>query len=785
MLYKQYTLDRFQEEAIHSIEQNNSVIVAAPTGAGKTLIAEYAIEKYIKAGERIIYTAPIKALSNQKYRDFSRDYGDKVGLITGDVVINPEAPTLIMTTEIFRNTIFDDVDRLGDIRYVIFDEIHFIDDIGRGTVWEESIIFAPQHINFICLSATIPNLDEFANWMQSVRDNKIDVINETERPVPLEHKLYLKGYGLGGPDALEEIQKAIAEQTAEMERRGGRGRKDFQKDQLAIETQVMAAVAAEVEELTGADLVEHLQFSGQLPCLYFSLSRKGCQEKALDNIDRDFLEPEEREAILDEYDRLCERYGIADDVNAEAMRKLVGHGVAYHHAGILPTLKEVVERLFTLGYIKLLFTTETFALGINMPACTVVFDSITKYDGIQFRYLKSREYHQMAGRAGRRGIDTKGFVYACIDTKFDEYKEVKKVVSGDIERIESQFNLSYSSVLNLYKKYGERIYDVCKKSLNNYQNVRLLKQLDRSLAKAKRQKEELGEFTCIRGGGIGKFRKYRELQKELKSEKSKLRLRQQQSRRGRRRKRQQNMTNQMSRLAGAMKTIKCHKCKNLGTCIQFSDRIQACNERIEGLSRQRKFVQSYQRQQIKSRLTLLREMGYIEDGKLAPRGEVASQVFGYELQVTELLFDGYFHRLDPDWINVLVMAVVFESKRDVQYKKMEKHKLNPIISGPTKRIGKIRAREEALGIDTRLKELDVKLSTALYEWSRGCTFEELADYTDSPPGDLVRYFRLASDLLRQMRRTVSRDDSLFDKINMCIGKINRDVVNAERQLRAG
>jgi len=245
------------------------------------------------------------------------------------------------------------------------------------------------------------------------------------------------------------------------------------------------------------------------------------------------------------------------------------------------------------------------------------------------------------------------------------------------------------------------------------------------------------------------------------------------------------MTNQMSRLAGAMKAIKCHKCKNLGTCIQFSDRIQSYNERIEGLSKQRKFVESYQRQQIKSRLTLLREMGYIEDGKLAPRGEVASQVFGYELQVTELLFDGYFHRLDPDWINVLVMAIVFESKRDVQYKKMEKHKLNPIISGPTKRIGKIREREEALGIDTRLKELDVKLSTALYEWSRGCTFEELADYTDSPPGDLVRYFRLASDLLRQMKRTVSRDDSLFDKINMCIGKINRDVVDAERQLRAG
>jgi len=785
MIYKQYTLDSFQEEAIHSIEQNHSVIVAAPTGAGKTLIAEYAIEKYIEAGEQIIYTAPIKALSNQKYRDFGREYGDKVGLITGDVVINPEAPTLIMTTEIFRNTIFDDIDRLDDIRYVIFDEIHFIDDIERGTVWEESIIFAPQHINFICLSATIPNLNEFAEWMRSVRTNTIDVINETERPVPLEHKLYLKEYGLGTLDTLQEIQKALAEQSAEMERKGGRGRRDLQDAQLAIETQVMASVATEIEELAGADLVEHIQFSGQLPCLYFSLSRKGCQEKALENMDRDFLKPEEREIILAEYDRLCAQYAIQDETNAEAMRKLVGHGVAYHHAGILPTLKEVVEQLFTLGYIKLLFTTETFALGINMPACTVVFDSMAKYDGIQFRYLKSREYHQMAGRAGRRGIDIKGFVYACIDTKYDEYKEIKKVVSGDIERIESQFNLSYSSVLNLYKKYGERIYDVCNKSLNNYQNIKLLKQLEHSLEKANKQKEELGEFACIRGLKRREFYKYRELQKDLKSEKGTLRLRQRQNKRGRKRGRTRNITNRMAKLTGAMKAMKCHKCKNLNNCIQITERIQIFDERIKGLSQQKEFTRNYQQQQIKSRLKLLREMGYVENGELLPRGEVASQIFGYELQVTELFFDGYFHRLDPDLLNVLVMAIVFESKRDVWYKKMDKQKLNAIISGPTKRMEKIKEREAALGIDTSLKELDVKLSAVLYEWSKGCTFEELVDYTDSPPGDLIRYFRLASDLLRQMRRAVSREDALFDKINMCIGKVNRDVVDAERQLRAG
>jgi superfamily II RNA helicase len=791
MFYKQYELDRFQEEAIRSIEQNHSVIVAAPTGAGKTLIAEYVVEKHIEAGEQIIYTAPIKALSNQKYRDFSRDYGDKVGIVTGDVVINADAPTLIMTTEIFRNTIFDDVDRLKDVRYVIFDEIHYIDDIERGTVWEESIIFAPQHIDFVCLSATIPNLKEFAAWMRSIRSNRIDVVSETQRPVPLEYKLYMQGYGLAWLDELKEIKEALEGQSTALERRGdipdtrgGRGRGAFQDHKVALE-QAMKPVVAGIEELMGVDLIEHIQFSSQLPCLYFSLSRKSCEEKALENIDRDFLDPEEREIILDEYGRLCERYGIQDDGSAQTLRELVEHGVAYHHAGMLPTLKEVVERLFTSGCIKLLFTTETFALGINMPACTVVFNSISKYDGVQFRYLKAREYHQMAGRAGRRGIDTKGFVYACVDMEFDEYEEAKKVVSGDIERIESQFNLSYSSVLNLYNKHGERIYDICDKSLNNYQNVRILKQLDRSLEKLHKQKEELGELVCARGGNTKELWKYKRLEQELKAEKNALRSRETRFRPGQGRKKQRKMTRQIAELARMMKAIKCHRCKRLKRCIRFASKIQNFDERILELSQQKEFAKNYQRQQIKSRLALLREMGYMNDSGLLPRGEVASQIFGYELQVTELLFDEYFHRLDPDWVNVLIMSIVFESKRDVWYKRMEKGAINPIISGPSRRIKKIRKREEALGIDTPLKELDAKLSAATYEWSRGCAFDELVDYADAPPGDLVRYFRLASDLLRQMRRAVSRDDALFDKINICISKINRDVVDAERQLRAG
>ncbi|MBM3213043.1 DEAD/DEAH box helicase, partial [Candidatus Poribacteria bacterium] len=516
MFYKQYELDRFQEDAIASLDQKNSIIVAAPTGAGKTLIAEYAVEKHIAADEQIIYTAPIKALSNQKYRDFSHIYGDKIGLITGDVVINPEAPVLIMTTEIFRNTIFDDINRLNDVHCVIFDEIHFIDDIERGTVWEESIIFAPQHIRFICLSATIPNLREFASWMRSVRRIKIDVISETERPVPLEIKLYIRNYGLGWLNEFRAIKNNYLARDKNPIAKSPEKR-NWKRE--TAESQTVETLVAGVEELTGIDLIEHIQFNDQLPCLYFSLSRKGCEEKALENIDRDFLTSDERRDIIAEYEILCRKYSIQNDESAKTLKQLINHGVAYHHAGMLPTLKEVVEQLFTKGYIKLLFTTETFALGINMPACSVVFDSVSKYDGVQFRYLKAREYHQMAGRAGRRGIDIKGYVYACVDTELDDYDAIKHIVTGEIEKIESQFNLSYSSVLNLYDKYGDQLYEVCNKSLNNYQSIREIRRMERSLESLNKQKDNLDQLICIKGGDTKKLWDYKELTQELKIEK--------------------------------------------------------------------------------------------------------------------------------------------------------------------------------------------------------------------------------------------------------------------------
>lgn len=783
MLYKRYKLDKFQEEAINSIEQNHSVIVAAPTGSGKTLIAEYALEKHLKSGKQIIYTSPIKALSNQKYRDFSENYEDQIGIITGDVVINDSAPVLIMTTEILRNIIFDDISRLDHVNYVIFDEIHYIDDLERGTVWEECIIFAPQHINFICLSATIPNLREFTSWMQSVRHNKIDMVIETHRPVPLEHKLYFRGYGLGWLNELKELKK----DTEPILTKSNKKINNKQNYETEVAVQVAESPESGIIELNETDIIEHIRYNGQLPCLYFSFSRKSCEENALQNLEKNFLTPDESDIILYAYDQLCEKYGVNNDTSALQLRRLIEHGVAYHHAGMLPTLKEVIERLFTLGHIKLLFTTETFALGINMPACSVVFGNLAKYDGIQFRYLKAREYHQMAGRAGRRGIDIKGYVYAHVDVEYDEYAEVKHVVSGDIEKIESQFNLSYSSILNLFEKYNDRIYDVCEKSLGNYQSVKILRGIDRSLEQTKNQREELEELVCIHGDNTKKIMEYRELEQKLREEQENLGSERRSGKNNNKKKKKQinKLSKKASKIILMIKSIKCHKCENLKKCMRIAGKMSEYDNRILELTQKRESIENYQKNQIKNRLDLLNEIGYKDNKGLLPRGKIASQIYGYELQVTELFFNGYFHRLDSDWINVLITAIVFESKRDCWYKKMDKSFINSIISEPIQKIKKLIDIENEFGIMPNIKELDTKLSYAAYEWSRGCSFDELKEYTDTPPGDLVRYFRLASDLLRQIKRVVAAEDPLYHKINDCITRINRDVVDAEKQLRAG
>ena len=790
MLYKGLQLDPFQEEAIYAIDRNHSVLVTAPTGAGKTVLAEYAIEKCMEMGQRVIYTAPIKALSNQKYRDFYGAYGDRVGIVTGDVVLNQSAQVLLMTTEIFRNTIFDDITRLDDVEYVIFDEIHYINDIERGTVWEESIIFAPQNIKFVCLSATIPNINQFAEWMRTVREVEINVIEELERPVPLEHHLYLEGYGIGDVKALRQIQESIIYDNPQ-------DYDDFHKaDKDRHEPDADEIPEDPSHNLIYADLIPYIQNQNKLPCLYFCFSRKVCEQNAGHYARQNFLTREQRKEILHLFDRLCTQYNIRNERNIQAFRRLVSKGIAYHHAGMLPTLKEVVERLFTSGLIQLLFTTETFAVGINMPACTVVFESLEKYDGVNFRYLKAREYHQMSGRAGRRGIDPIGYVYARVFPKFAHFESVKRILSGKIEPIESQFNLSYSSILNLYEKYGDDIYDVCTQSLSNFQNHERVQKTEAQIQHTSATLKKLSAPTCIHDGvdGFDQVGSYNHLRDQIIEQRKFLKIeRRAFKRKGGKRKHRKDLRQKFIRTERQLKQIEstknknlCHNCEHFKSCDQSYRKITKAENRIEKLQNRKILLESYQRKQIASRLKILKELGYIDTSGLLARGQIASQIYGYEVQVTQLLFKGVFEKLSEDELNVLAMAIVCEDRKDWgYYRKLEDKKIKRLLRTGEKEIEAIRILEEQYQVDPVTPKLVTKLSTAMLAWSQGCEFEALPQYVNLADGDFVRAFRLVIDLLRQVRRAAVGHDVLLDKVDRCLDKINRDVVDAERQLRAG
>jgi superfamily II RNA helicase len=431
MNYKNFKLDEFQIKAIEAIENNHSVVVSAPTGSGKTLIADYIINKDVKKGIKVIYTAPIKALSNQKYKDFCEEYGkDKIGLLTGDVVKNHSAQILIMTTEIYRNMALTNDPIMEEISYVVFDEIHYINDIERGYVWEESIIFSHDKVRFLCLSATIPNAKEFASWIESIKSHKVEVVVQNKREVPLEKNFFDTELGITSLEGIKDVADIPSYGYV-------RGRRRSRVPRMKPPSHV--------------HLIQEIM--DKLPCLFFNFSRAKCQDSAneLARANLFKLNPKISSYVRKRLE------GSPPEVkelgSSKILLRTLPYGIAFHHAGLLPIMKEIIEELFGEGLIKVLYTTETFAVGINMPAKTVCFESLRKFDGANFRFLNSKEYFQISGRAGRRGIDKKGYSYAMINRRDFDYGVIKRITDVDKDPIKSQFKLSVNTVLNLIKNH--------------------------------------------------------------------------------------------------------------------------------------------------------------------------------------------------------------------------------------------------------------------------------------------------------------------------------------------
>jgi ATP-dependent RNA helicase DOB1 len=457
MMFKSFTLDKFQEDAANAIKENKSVIVSAPTGSGKTLIADYIIDREIKKDKKVIYTAPIKALSNQKYKDFCADYGEEnIGIITGDIVLNSNAKVLIMTTEVYRNMAIVNDPILNDVSYCIMDEIHYIGDSERGYVWEESIIFSSNKIRFLFLSATIPNAKEFADWVSKIKNHSVEVVKHHIRAVPLDIQFYTDDTGICSLEKIKNYEKEFGHLRYPNKKK----KKNLMPNQ----------------KLDYIGLVREISSKKLLPCIYFVFSR----QKTVDygyklSLKNDYLNSDEKKEMTKfisvEFNNLNPQVKSLQSVYA--LRQCLSKGIAFHHAGMVPDMKHIVEKLFSKGLIKVLFATETFAVGINMPAKTVCFDGLRKFTNEGFRYLNSKEFFQISGRAGRRGIDTFGLSVSVINKKSDDFKKIAFFTKEDVLPIISQFKLSYNTILNMLIRHNQNeINTILKMNFYTYQQLK-------------------------------------------------------------------------------------------------------------------------------------------------------------------------------------------------------------------------------------------------------------------------------------------------------------------------
>ena len=511
-----FELDEFQKKSIICLENGESVLVSAHTSAGKTVVAQYAIAMAKRNHQRVIYTSPIKALSNQKYRDLKELFGD-VGLMTGDVTRNENASCIVMTTEILRNMLFKGNEITKEIAWVIFDEVHYMRDRDRGVVWEETIILLSNKINYVFLSATIPNAREFGMWIAKLKKQPCNVVYTSFRPTPLRHYIFpVEGDNSnlflildsqtvnkkGNKKAVEEIfhnrnfNQAfdILKNSRKLENCNQKSNKNLNNKKIGTKMSLIKLIKALYRE----------KFC---PVIVFSFSKRECEMNALDlfkykplqkskydskNIKKketkekiiDFNTDEEKEKIEKIYLSAISKLSEDDQKmpNIQNFLPLLQRGIGVHHGGMLPILKELVELLFQEGLIKVLFSTETFSMGINMPAKTVVFTTLRKFDGEFQRYLGGGEYTQMAGRAGRRGIDQFGNVIIMVDKNIDQ-DICEKIIKGKSAPLISSFQLSYNQLANLMRIEGLEPDHILSQSFRQFQKEKSIPILKKKLAK--------------------------------------------------------------------------------------------------------------------------------------------------------------------------------------------------------------------------------------------------------------------------------------------------------------
>jgi ATP-dependent RNA helicase HelY len=761
-----FPLDPFQEEAIRHIAARSSVIVSAPTGAGKTLIAEFAIFQAQHDGKRVAYTTPIKALSNQKYADFCRQFGeDSVGILTGDVQINAQAPVLVMTTEILRNMFYlAPPENLGA---VVLDECHYMGNEGRGTVWEEIIINCPTQVPLVALSATVSNVEEIAVWISEVH-RPIVAIQHPIRPVPLQYLLVDADGSIVSPSEIVRKERQVHEhRTRERRPRRRRGPNSNK-------------------------LILQLQSRGWLPAIYFIFSRAGC-EATLHRFLAEgvqLIDPHRQQEVEEAIDKTLLDYpsivpgGDLNHLIFEGLRR----GVGIHHAGILAPLKRLTEVLFERGIVQVVFATETMSLGLHMPAKSVVIENLRKRSDDGFRTLLVGELTQMAGRAGRRGIDPQGTCLIAIDNP-ETLDDALHLIKGKPEPIESRFRIGYSSAALLLQSLPdqEAIRRTIERSFGQFQNRKRITALEGECERLWSQIDngDRAEPPCC---GVQKFLDYQEKLTFVDAEQKRLHSAQRSRNRRRRGTHaskeavREEARRHLRALRHQLAESPCHHCPARGqreARLAGADHVRdALTQRISLLAH---LQHSYWDQFLRV-AHILEHFGYLEAGVLSPEGRlIAALRHDNELLVARVLFSGILDDLTPPEV-VGLLSCLSEESREAEHRYAWLFlRQNPHLQKRLNAMGHL-AHEVLSAQQVQKVTLPVSIHVgylaASYRWASG---EEnwtrlVEESFGGHEGDLIRAFRRLIDLCRQLAESHEVNPRLQDTLWQGVAALDRGIV---------
>ena len=759
-----FELDDFQKDACKCISEGKSVVVCAPTGAGKTVIAEHAIHCALQKNQKVFYTTPLKALSNQKYNDFSEKYSsDKVGLLTGDTSINRNAQIVVMTTEVFRNMLYGTnfgsvTDNLKDVKYVILDEVHYMNDEQRGTVWEESIIYCPTNVQIIALSATVANADKLTEWINTVH-SKTELINTDFRPVPL--RFYY--FDSSQPNTLLPLLTP----NGTLNKKIKPEKKEFRRGKAVQKKNIVK------------DVVRNLHEKNMLPAIYFTFSRKKCDEQMEKCASLCLVtkkEQDEIRQIIDEY--IAENPYLYKNKHIEYLLL----GVASHHAGLLPGWKVLVEKLFQKGLIKVVFATETLAAGINMPARSTVISSISKRTDSGHRTLTPSEFLQMSGRAGRRGMDEIGYV-VIVGSPFQTPEEVAELVLSEANPLESKFSPSYSMVLNLLQRFSlEEAKELVLKSFGYFSSNYRLEPLLMLKSEFDKKIEECNSFKCFcnkTNEDLLEYNKIREIYVQnrrifktiQKQEKKKNRpLSDDAAEFGR----------QTKLMLHKMHSYECDNCKLFKKHMKIIDVLERYYSKEKALEKEIEKQKDIFWNKFLSHRAVLIDYGYIKDDYPTEQGVTISQLRSEnELFLARIIFSGVLDGLTPAELASVVCAITTEDMRADLYSQL------PLSPNVRKRLNKI--KDIRRDLDKKQKNHDVEdpmyinafYSPLIEMWTNGAEWDSIIDEIDMGEGDIVRCFKRVVDVLRQFCTISNIPEELVFTAREAIDLIQRSPIDID------